>query len=441
MPPLEASYPFQIILVSLLLAIVLLVATRAIHSVILITRSYIKGLFPRRIAIVFSFIVVGVLLGFLFNGFILKQALDIADSTFDLIDREIADGVEQPKSAFVSGSKTSLINWNDIGKQGKNFIVSGPKTDEIAKLAGHKAMEPIRVYAGYRTGQTLEERAQIVLNEMIRVGAFNRTILVVATPTGTGWMDEGAVDTLEVLHRGDTAIVTMQYSYLPSWITLIIDPDRSKRSAGILFDKIYAHWTLLPKIERPKLYIQGLSLGAMGGEHAADIIKMLRDPINGALFSGPPFPSSIWNSLTNSRNPDSPQWLPIFRDGSLARFTLNGRNLEKASAEWGPLRMVYLQHASDPMSFFSTKIAWEKPDWLSENRGPDVTHFFDWFPIVTFLQVAFDIPAATSVPIGYGHNFAPWEYIGGWLAVTEPAGWSNVEIDTLKEHYKGKIPR
>ena len=38
---------------------------------------------------------------------------------------------------------------------------------------------------------------------------------------------EGAVDSIEYLHRGDTAIVSMQYSYLPSWITILVDPVRS----------------------------------------------------------------------------------------------------------------------------------------------------------------------------------------------------------------------
>ncbi|MFZ0240630.1 MAG: alpha/beta-hydrolase family protein [Desulfobacterales bacterium] len=32
---------------------------------------------------------------------------------------------------------------------------------------------------------------------MIRVNAFARKILVLITPTGTGWVDKGATDTVE----------------------------------------------------------------------------------------------------------------------------------------------------------------------------------------------------------------------------------------------------
>ena len=89
-------------------------------------------------------------------------------------------------------------------------------------------------------------------------------------------------------------------------------------------------------------------------------------------------------------------------------------------AAWGVLRVVYLQHASDPMTFFSTDIAYKNPDWLGPNRGRDISPHLKWFPIVSFFQIAFDIPMATSVPLGYGHNFAPAEYIDAWIEVTQP---------------------
>ena len=35
-------------------------------------------------------------------------------------------------------------------------------------------------------------------------------------------------------------------------------------------------------------------------------------------------------------------------------------------------------------------------------------------------------------PLGHGHNFAPRDYIDAWLALTEPEGWTEPEIDRLK---------
>ncbi len=122
-------------------------------------------------------------------------------------------------------------------------------------------MDPIRGYVGMRSASNNQERAKLALEELKRVGGFERSNLIIATPTGNGWHDRGAVDSLEYLHAGDTAMVSMQYSYLPSWLILITEPNRSTNSAKALFDEIYGYWTTLPKDARPKLYLYGMSLG------------------------------------------------------------------------------------------------------------------------------------------------------------------------------------
>lgn len=50
------------------------------------------------------------------------------------------------------------------------------------------------------------------------------------------------------------------------------------------------------------------------------------------------------------------------------------------------------------------------------------------------LQVGADLPVATNVPLGYGHNYSPSTYIDGWVAVTDPAEWSGAKTARLKAH-------
>jgi uncharacterized membrane protein len=316
---------------------------------------------------------------------------------------------------------------------GKQFIAGGPTKQQISQFWGNDALQPLRVYVGLDAAETPQERAELALRELIRVGGFDRKLLVVATPTGTGWLDPGAVDTLEYMHAGDTAIVTMQYSYLPSWLTILVDPARSQDSATSLFDEIYAHWKTLPKDDRPELYVHGLSLGALGSAASADLFTVFEDPIQGGVWSGPPFPSAVWAKASRYRNPGSPIWLPKFRDGSMLRFTGRECSLHEHGEHWGPMRLVYIQHASDPMTFFTPDLLYQKPDWLAGERGPDVSPYLKWIPIVTFLQVGFDLPMATTVPDGYGHNFAPSSYIDAWIEVTQPEPWSADETRRLKQ--------
>jgi uncharacterized membrane protein len=255
----------------------------------------------------------------------------------------------------------------------------------------------------------------------------------VATPTGTGWLDPGAVDTVEYLHAGDTAIVSMQYSYLPSWLTILVDPARSRDSATLLFDEVYAHWKKLPKDDRPNLYVHGLSLGALGSAASADLFTVFEDPIQGGVWSGPPFPSGVWSKVSRYRNAGSPIWLPRFRDGSMVRFTGRECELPKHGERWGPMRFVFIQHASDPMTFFAPELLYRRPEWLNGERGPDVSPYLSWIPIVTFLQIGFDLTMATTVPAGYGHNFAPSSYIDAWVEVTQPEPWTADDSRRLKE--------
>jgi len=396
---------------------------------------------PRRIAAALGVTTVGVLVLFIANGVIARGLHTAADRFFLALNTRLEPAFPPPARSFAPGvapvgGNGSLLPWKTVGRFGRQFIAGGPTADTIAALTGRPAHTPVRVYAGLQPNQTATQRAQLALAELKRLGGFDRTILVVATPTGTGWLDPGAVDTLEYLHHGNTAIVAQQYSYLPSWMTLLIDPDRPVAAARALFDAVYTHWTTLPSDARPRLYLHGLSLGALGSESSADLITLFEDPIHGALWSGPPFPSARWNAATAHRNPGSPAWRPEVRDGRLLRF-VNPQHPADPDRPWGPMRNVYLQHASDPITFFSPDLFWHRPDWLGDPqppRGPDVSAHLRWYPVVTGLQLAFDLPQATAVPFGHGHNYACADYLDAWIAVTEPADWTAADTEKLTQH-------
>lgn len=431
--PLDRVYAPYVAMIAVVFAALLVGGARIFWMCCHLVDRQLKRFLPPRVSYVLSAVIVVFIALTATNKLILRQLLTAADAVFLELDRLTEDGIEQPTETMASGSPQSLIGWNSIGRRGKKFIVAGPTREQLTQFVGREALRPVRVYVGLDCGATPQARAQLALAELNRVEAFHRSILVVATPTGTGWLDPGAVDTLEYLHGGDTAIVSMQYSYLPSWITTLVNPDGSRDASHTLFDEVYGYWTTLPRQSRPKLYLHGLSLGALGSESCADLFTLFEDPIQGGVWSGPPFPSAKWAAITRSRNPESPAWLPTFRDGSMVRFTGRENTLGRAGERWGPMRFVYIQHPSDPMTFFSPDLLLKRPDWLVGKRGPDVSSYLTWYPVVTFLQIAFDLPMATSVPQGYGHNIAPASYIDAWKEVTQPADWSADDTSRLKK--------
>jgi uncharacterized membrane protein len=431
LPPLDTLRPFSILCYSFLLAILIVSMVRILRKISLLLASRLSRIIPVRYSRVLSALLIVVFIFLLVNNVLINSYISAVDSTYAAFDQFADDYTVQPSDPLKTGSFSSLIDWTTLARKGKNFTTRGPTSDDIAQFKGRDALEPIRVYVGLRSADSIEERAELALEELKRVGAFNRSVLVIVTPTGSGWIDPGAAQTVEYLHDGDTALVAVQYSYLPSSVTLFTNPDLAAETSRIVFRKIYAYWQALPSDSRPRLYVQGVSLGALGSESSAELYELVNDPINGAVWSGMPFPSKTHSLITHARNPGSPYYLPDFGDSSLVRFMGSGTNL--GSARWGRMRIVYIQYPSDPVVFFSTDLLYKRPEWMDE-RGPGMTPQFRWYPVVTFLQVAADTHVALNAPPGFGHNYAPQDYVDAWVSITEPSV-TDEEVQRLKDMF------
>jgi uncharacterized membrane protein len=434
--PLEDIYTPIVVLIAIPVALLVREFGRIFSWTTRTISRLLDRIVPRRVSLIIGILLAAFLLIHLGLGTVGRLTLESLDAMFLALDQLIDDDLVPPSEDFAIGSATSLISWEDLGRQGRRFVVSGPNREAIENLTGSPAIRPVRVYVGLGAAETPEERANLAVEEMKRVGAFDRSLLVVAIPTGTGWIDEAAVDTLEYLHRGDTAIVAQQYSYLTSYISLFVEPGYSKATAKALFNAVYGHWRRLPADTRPRLYLHGLSLGSSGSEQSMNLYMVLGDLIHGAVWSGPPFTNPSWAVFTQGRDPESPFWLPRFADGSLVRFTNQQNVLDIPGAQWGPVRLVYLQYASDPITFFSTDLFFREPSWLIGTRGPDVSPDLEWVPIVTGFQVAFDMIGASALGPGLGHLYAASHYIDAWVAVTEPDGWTDTDIARLKTDFQ-----
>ncbi|MBE2274765.1 MAG: alpha/beta-hydrolase family protein [Rhodobacteraceae bacterium] len=361
------------------------------------------------------------------NGILVARMLAVMDSAYATIDAAIQTHISLPADPSKTGSTASLIDWQGIGHEGRNTVAGWPTAGDIAVLSGAPSEEPIRVYVGLNSADDPEARAKLALAELLRVGAFDRSLLVIATPTGTGWIDPAGLAPLEILHRGDVASVAVQYSYLPSWLSLLVAPEYGKATAHAVFRQVYGHWARLPKDQRPRLFLFGLSLGALNSSLSADLFDVIDDPFDGALWVGPPFASKAWRNASANRVPDSPIWRPVFRDGRILRFANQGTGFmqpEERAEAWGPLRIGFLQYPGDPITFFEPGSLLRAPEWLSEPRAPDLPPGLRWYPVVTFLQGVLDVVTATQAPPGHGHVYAGVDYLRAWSDLTDPADWT-----------------
>ncbi|PQE00850.1 hypothetical protein CYL16_08945 [Mycobacterium sp. EPG1] len=371
----------------------------------------------------------------LVNGVLLRGFLAGANRVFQPQNIVTAEGVTQPEESERSGSPESFAAWDTLGYQGRSFVGTGPRADELARINGRPAREPIRVYAGLQTADSDDARMAVLLSELERTGAFDREVLVIVPTTGTGWVNPIAARSLEMMYNGDTAIVASQYSYLPSWISFMGDQQKSMAAGRLLIDTVHERWARLPAERRPRLLLYGESLGSMAGQAAFDWLPDIgRMGFSSVLWVGPPHASPLWRAVTVRRDPGTPQVQPRYDGGRTVRFS-QGNNAAQIAADsatpWEEPRVLFLQHSSDPIVWWSEDLLFTRPDWLSEPPGRDRTASMRWYPIVTFWQVAADMTNAASVPGGHGHNYGDF-ILDGWVGVAPPDGWTGADTERIR---------
>ncbi len=379
--------------------------------------------------------IVVVLVITLINGVLLRGFLAGANRVFQPQNTTTRAGIVQPTELQRSGSPNSFAPWDTLGYQGRNFVATGPDAEELADINGRPAKEPVRVYVGLQTADTDEQRMAVLLSELERTGAFERKLLVIIPTTGTGWINPVAARSLEMMYNGDTALVGSQYSYLPSWISFLGDQQKSMDSGRMMIEAIHQRWVQLPQNRRPKLVLYGESLGSMAGQGAfgwlPDIAQM---GFSSVLWVGPPNASPLWSAITVRRDPGTPEVEPRYDNGRTVRFsqaTDGAEILSDTEQPWEGTRVLFLQHSSDPIVWWSSDLLFNRPDWLSEPPGRDRTASMRWYPIVTFWQVAADMTNAGSVPGGHGHNYGDF-VLDGWAAVAPPEGWTTEDTERIR---------
>jgi uncharacterized membrane protein len=426
------------ILLILLTAAGTLVAVFAIGLFVALLFKLIRAQFyrfmPPRRANILGVLVAALIVFVVTRDGILDRMMTSLDDSYEKAQFLFEDAPPPPQSAETTGSGSSLVNWSAIGEPGRDFITSGPDADAISAFTGKPAIDPIRVYVGRANAETETQRAQIALAELIRLGAFNRKVLIVTSPTGTGWMDPGAHDPLEYMHNGDIATVSAQYSYLQSPLALVFETNSGLDQAVALLETVHKYWKTLPDDQRPRLYVHGLSLGAWSSMYATNLFRLVDDPIDGAFWAGPPFPSRFWNYVQNARNPASPWVLPEIEDGSLVRYASHFVDPTNAPADWGRMRIVFLQYSSDPVVFYDPWSLFRRPEWMRDPPAPDASEHMRFLPIVTQFQLALDMALSFSAPPGHGHAYYSEDYISPWVEVTAPEGWTAADTERLKLH-------
>lgn len=329
---------------------------------------------------------------------------------------------KRPKEPQRTGSRFSPEPFSTLGYHGREFVSAGPrkvrierirKTTSTKEAKARTVKEPIRVFIGRLAHPDLVDAAQAAVAELERTGAFDREALLLVTNTGSGWIPQWSVCAFEYLTGGNCATAAIQYSFAGSWLAFLIHREQAKMASKLLLEAIEAQLAAreraYPSTHRPKIYVTGESLGALGGHGAFYSLEDMRRRIDGALWTGTPRTTPLVDKLFKARNRLTFEVRPLIGRGSYVRFVGKPKHMREsplgAYAEWDGPRIIYAQHSSDPVVWWSPSLLYKQPDWLREPRGKDVSPSMTWYPWVTFWQLLADMPRSVQLPGGHGHNY------------------------------------
>ena len=313
-----------------------------------------------------------------------------------------------PTSPLVSGSPDSLLPYADLGQQGRRFVTDVVTPELIQEVMGEEAVaHPIRAYVGFNSEPLYQTgRAELALAELARTGAFDRSHLLLISPTGTGWVDHTLIEAAELLTRGDIATCCIQYARYPSFLS-IQKVALGRGQFRLLLWGVKQRLEERPPERRPRVLVFGESLGAWT---SSDVIMYQgiegfdHYGIDRALWVGLPWLAK-WSRSGMIRGSHT-----LVPSGTVGVFDRHEQLAALEGEDRERMRAVILSHDNDPIAVFGPDLIVQRPQWLADGqRGRGVPDAMRWLPLITFIQTATDaMNAMLSVPgefASFGHDY------------------------------------
>jgi uncharacterized membrane protein len=313
-----------------------------------------------------------------------------------------------PASPLVSGSPQSLLGFAELGQQGRRFVTDVLTPGLIGEVMGEAAVaHPVRAYVGFNSEPLYQTgRAELALAELDRTGAFDRSHLLLVSPTGTGWVDHTLVETAEFLTRGDVATCAIQYGRFPSFLS-VQKVALGQRQFRLLLWGVQQRLAERPAQRRPRVLVFGESLGAWTSSDVVmfqGIQGLDHYGIDRALWVGLPWLAK-WSRSGMARGSST-----LVPEGTVGVFDRHQQLQELGEEQRKRLRVVILSHDNDPIAVLGPELLVRRPWWLADGqRGRGVPDQMRWRPLITFVQTAMDAAnAMVSVPGefgSFGHDY------------------------------------
>jgi uncharacterized membrane protein len=346
---------------------------------------------------------------------------------------------QPPESPYVSGGPNSISPFDEVGLQGRRFLTDVVTPDLIESTLDEPAIaHPIRAFVGMNSDPLYPAgRSEMMLDELERLGAFDRSYLLLVSPTGTGWVDQTMIESAELLTRGDIATACIQYGRGPSFLEVQKVALGRTQFRGLLWG-VKMRLEGMPEDKRPKVLVFGESLGSWS---SSDVV--MHQGIAGFDHYG--IDRALWFGLVGlakwSKTGMRQGSGDLVPPGTVQAFDNFGEYESLTAEERDKLRAVIVDHDNDPIAQMSLRWAVKQPPWLTDTeRGRNVPEGMQWAPLITFVQIMVDAMNAMRVVPGqfksFGHDYrgdtADFVHAAYRLAPVTDVQMKSV-VDTLRQ--------
>jgi len=300
-----------------------------------------------------------------------------------------------PDAPAVSGSTFSLARYETLGLQGRRLVSEVTPHDAFVEVIGEPPVsDPVRVFVGMDSADSPDDRVELAVQELRRAGGFDKSLIIAASPAGTGYVNYIAIEAAELMSRGDIATIAIQYGALPSMLSM----NRIEEATHLYAQLLIRLRDEIGRLGRDiKLVAYGESLGALTSQDGVALASRGDELIvDAALWVGTPQGSALFEELTGA--------------GSASVYDNFDAYLDSADPTGPGSRITFLNHDNDPVTKFSPQDACSMPPWLEPvDRGRGTNPYQRWLPGIAFWQGLIDTKnAATVVPGEFystGHDY------------------------------------
>ncbi len=298
-----------------------------------------------------------------------------------------------PSRVGVTGGPGSAYGFETLGREGRRFVSQAYTAEELTAVLGVPAADPVRVFVplGQLSGRPQHDAAAVV-DEMERVGAFDKGVIVLAVPTGDGYVSYVQTETVELLTAGDCATVIVPYAQIPSTWAFFAVGRRAAAYYALYARAISARLRATGRTAR--LFLFGESLGSIVALDAfgTDLVARLEAlGFAGGLYLGVPRYSHV-DRVLRPRD-------PAVHVSTGLQYA--GHREQVRSASPGHLNVT---HPSDPLGVADVSLLVRHPiDYWGRPTGAYV-------PVVSFLIELSDVKNAMTLRPGLftaspGHDY------------------------------------